>query len=203
MSTVNDTTMDKRILSTLFSVLLLSAQAKAAPYISASVGAGLAGNQEPATIIKYDYDNLDNGIALNGALGYGFEQFRAEIAIGYQKHEYSGFEFQGIYGEISNHEVSYLTVMANGYYDFDTGSDIIPYLMGGIGIASPDATSNWVQDDTAFAWQIGAGLGARVSDEVVLDLEHRYLRPEGLKDNFGVDIDWESHNIMAGIRYGF
>ncbi len=203
MSTVNDATMDKRILSILCSVLFLSTQAKAAPYVSASAGAGLAGNQEPATIIKYDYDNLDTGLVLNGALGYNFKPFRAEIAIGYQEHEYSGFEFQGVYGEISNHDVSYLTIMANGYYDFDTNSDILPYIMGGIGITSPDATSDWVQDDTAFAWQIGAGLGVRASKNVVLDMGYRYLRPEGLKDNFGVDIDWESHTIMAGVRYEF
>jgi opacity protein-like surface antigen len=194
-------TMKKTIFTALLVAGLGCAPAYAAgPYVSASVGAGIAGDIKPSRVIDYDYDILDAGVAFNGAIGYDFSPCRTEISIGYQHHDFSGYSYGGVLSDISGHSVSLITIMANGYYDFNSGSGIHPYVMGGIGIAVPDATDKWV-DKTAFAWQAGAGVGIKVSEKATVDLGYRYLRPQGLKDNFDVDVNLETHNIMAGIRF--
>ena len=93
--------------------------------------------------------------------------------------------------------------MANGYYDFDTKSDVIPYLMAGAGVADVNVT--WSPDSaTSFVWQVGAGVGFKVNDNVTLDLGYRYIRTEGLEcPNQGTDVSWHSQHIMAGVRYQF
>ena len=96
-----------------------------------------------------------------------------------------------------------LTVMANGYYDFDTKSDVIPYLMAGAGVA--DVNLTWSTDSiTSFVWQVGFGAGFKVDDNITMDLGYRYIKPEGLVcpgDNY--DIIWHSQHLMAGVRYQF
>ncbi|ACF12367.1 porin opacity type [Chlorobaculum parvum NCIB 8327] len=159
-------------------------------YISISAGLGIPENAET----QYSgEDEMDNGIALNGALGYDFGDARLEAAVGYQKHDFK-------YGD---DDLSLLTVMANAYYDIDTGSDITPYLMAGAGWAHIGMPSD--ESDDVFAWQVGAGLGFKIADCTTLDLGYRYLRPnkfETNERNIG-DVKWAVHNIMLGLRFNF
>jgi opacity protein-like surface antigen len=145
------------------------------PYVSGSVGVGIPGNS-----------NLKTGYVLNGALGYNFDPMRAEVAVGYQTHDLKHFD----------DDISYLSVMANGYYDFEAMSGVKPYLMAGAGVASIDRS--WASDNnTSFAWQLGAGVGVQIADRTTLDLGYRYFRPDN------GNTDFQGHNIMAGIRYQF
>jgi opacity protein-like surface antigen len=145
------------------------------PYISGAAGVGIP-----------EHDGIRTGYALNGAVGYNYDPARAEFAIGYQRHDLK---------HVSGH-LSYWTFMANAYYDFEMGSGVKPYVMGGLGAATVD--SSWLGDnDTDFAWQLGAGLGFKIDESTTFDLGYRYLRPENGDTNF------KSHNIMAGIRYQF
>lgn len=161
------------------------------PYISASIGLGIAGdwkeNGWPAERIK-------NGIPYNVALGYNFGSTRLEAAGGYQKHDWRD------YGD----DATVKTLMGNGYYDFGSpSSGFRPYLMAGAGIA--DVSVSWDTNSiTVFAWQVGAGVGVKLGSGWTFDLGYRYLKPSSLKcptDNNKVD--WELHNVMAGFRYQF
>jgi opacity protein-like surface antigen len=145
------------------------------PYVSGSVGLGISGKGD-----------ADTGYVLNGAVGYNFDPIRAEAAIGYQSHDIKD----------SDDHISFLSFMANGYYDIDAGSGVKAYVMGGAGVADTDRswTSN---DNTNFAWQVGAGVGFKVADRTTLDLGYRYFRP------VNGNMDFQAHNIMAGIRYQF
>jgi len=159
-------------------------------YISVSAGLGIPENAE--TQYRGE-DEMDNGIALNGALGYDFGDARLEAAVGYQKHDFKYFD----------DDLSLLTVMANAYYDIDTGSDITPYLMAGAGWAHIGMPSD--ESDDVFAWQVGAGLGFKIADCTTLDLGYRYLRPNKFETNerrVG-DVKWAVHNIMLGLRFNF
>ncbi len=94
--------------------------------------------------------------------------------------------------------------MANGYYDFDTESEIIPYLMAGAGVA--DVNVSWATDNaTSFVWQFGAGVGFKVDNNITLDLGYRYIRTAGLEcpNQPTIDVSWHSQQIMAGVRYQF
>lgn len=158
------------------------------PYISGAVGIGMPGSLDTEA---GDYD-LDNGLVLNGAVGYNFGSARLEAAIGYQNHDLSHF----------NEDVALLTLMANAYYDIDTDSSVRPYIMGGVGMANAD-TSWDDEDETVFAWQVGAGLGFEITDNTTLDLGYRYLKPNDF-DNASVgNVKSKSHNVMLGLRYQF
>lgn len=186
--------MNKSILlALLFAGLAIKPAMAAGPYISAGAGMGIPGNIEESG----DAWSVENGLALNGAAGYDFNGARVEAAIGYQKDNYE---------PAGTGAISMWTFMANAFYDLNTGSDIQPYIMAGLGAAhiraddEPGIPTPWL-DETYFAWQLGAGIGCKVSKTVTIDAGYRYVRPEGIRctsDNS--DVKWESHNIMAGVR---
>jgi len=157
-------------------------------YISGSIGLGIP---EKSNFDGDKYE-MDAGLAVNGAIGYDFGEARLEAAVGYQKHDFKNYD----------DDLSLLTVMANAYYDIDTGSDVSPYLMAGAGWAHVD--SSWDESDDVFAWQVGAGLGIKVAECTTLDLGYRYLRPNKFDvDDGDGDTKWAVHNIMLGLRYNF
>jgi len=192
--------MKKTLLLSMIFAALAASPAYAAPYVSGSVGLGMAGDfKEPALGFVY---GVDSGFAVNGAVGYDFDGYRVEGAVGYQENHYSDSDTLG---------ATLLTVMANGYYDFKTSGKIKPYVMAGLGIAhinaddNPGVTTPWL-DETYFAWQLGAGVGYEVSSNVTIDVGYRYLKPEGIdcpNPDYLTGVSWESHNILAGIRYKF
>ncbi len=53
--------------------------------------------------------------------------------------------------------------------------------------------------DSAFAFQLGAGLGYAVTETVLLDLRYRYFSVQNLKFDTA-RYDLTSHNILFGIR---
>lgn len=161
-------------------------------YISGALGIGLPEK------IKFDNGDvdMDNALALNGALGYNFGSARLEAALGYQKHNVSDEE---------DVDVSLLTLMANAYYDFDAGSGVKPYIMGGLGMAHINVSDTFADEtDNVFAWQLGAGLGFEVADNTTLDLGYRYLKPSDFSVDDSADkAEWAVHNFMVGLRYQF
>ena len=191
--------MKKTLLLTMLLAALAATPAYAAPYVSGSVGLGMAGDfKEPALGLSY---GVDSGFVVNGAVGYDFDGLRVEGAVGYQENDYTNDTLGA----------SLLTVMANGYYDFKTSGKIKPYVMAGLGIAHINADDEigiptpWL-DDTYFAWQLGAGIGYEVAKNVTIDVGYRYLKPEGIECPNPVhltNVSWESHNFLVGIRYKF
>lgn len=149
------------------------------PYISGDAGVALSGKSYAKA-----------GYVLNGAVGYDFDPGRVEVAVGYQRNDLK---------PVSGY-LSYWTFMANAYYDFDAGSGMKPYVMGGLGVADGRArfsTPGFDDSRTDFAWQLGAGVGVKVADNTTFDLGYRYFKPD---NNVA---DFNSHNIIAGIRYKF
>jgi opacity protein-like surface antigen len=167
------------------------AYAAAGPYVSGAVGIGLP---EDARFNGVG-DRLNNSIVVNGAVGYNFKPARVELGVGYQSHAYTDhFSEWG--------DLSYLTVMANGYYDFDAVSGVSPYVMAGAGVVDVNTGDDWVNEST-FAWQVGTGVGIKVSKTATVDFGYRYLRTEGLGSIMDEKVTWAGHNIVAGIRYDF
>ena len=109
-------------------------------------------------------------------------------------------------------EVSTFTGMVNAWWDIYDLGGWKPYIGGGVGFAhhtisaSAPVGSTGKADDTTFAWQIGAGVGIDVTDNLTVDIGYRFTdlgRPQGPGASpFYVD-DFYSHEFRIGLRYDF
>ena len=121
-------------------------------------------------------------------------------------------------------KVSAFAFMLNAYYDINTGSSIVPYLGGGLGMLnlSTDAEStegltygNLLIDDSdyVFAYQLAGGLGYRIESEgtdIILSVDYRYLASfedaeftGELAGNTTVETEFSGHYIGGGVRLAF
>ncbi len=125
-------------------------------------------------------------------------------------------------------------LMANAWYDFDLGMGLAPYLGGGLGVnyvrydidlpeelsgslaaqlGLPPSSARVLNEiggesgDWVFAYQVGAGLGYRLRDSLVLHVGYRYMgATDSTPDwNYGapVEAEMQNHVFRAGVRLGF
>ncbi len=188
-----NTKMKKLVFGLMLLAGIVSTPAYSKPYVSGSFGLGMLGDWKEVgwPVI----DKFNNSVVWNGAVGYNFGTYRLEAAVGYENPNYK---------YDSSSDASLLTVMANGYYDINQGSAYSPYVMAGAGVADVNVSWNPSNGTRSFVWQVGAGLGFKVDDNITLDLGYRYIKTEGLEcPKESADVSLSSQHIMAGIRYQF
>lgn len=114
---------------------------------------------------------------------------------------------------------SMLAFMANVDYDFDTGSRWVPYIGGGLGVATisvdaENASGISLSDDrdTVFAYQVGTGIGyefpLQEGRSITVSLDWRYFgtqAPTFKGDVSGEDFEAtiNGHDVGIGLIYGF
>lgn len=146
---------------------------------------------------------MDAGYNLGGVIGYKWAMgLRAEGEISYRQNDIDNVD-----GIATSGDVSSLTFMGNAWYDFNTGTPWIPYIGGGLGLASVGVdTPGFDESDTVFAYQIGGGVGFEVSPGIVISADYRYLAttdPEFEVGGLKIDAEYSSHNLMVGVRGHF
>jgi opacity protein-like surface antigen len=139
---------------------------------------GDAGCTTPGNI-----DDVGRSWLFGGAIGYRVNpNVRGELALGYRGSY--GFGQTMPNGATLNADVASWNVMANGYYDFDVGAPVRPYLSAGLGWArnrvsqvnSVDpagAAAGGSQDN--LAWSLGAGIAYPMNNRLTLDFGYRYV----------------------------
>lgn len=192
-------------------------------YISGMGGISWAQNIHFTDTIQYessynnyqDY-NLGSGLNVIGSIGCDYGSFRFEAEVGYQKSDVKtaingndvegpyehpideqGYNFTTVPWDM-NGDVSVLSLMANGFYDFDLGSKVELYATAGVGIAEvsfknvheivtiagdgsggyvfyPNPGPGYTAHETTLAWQVGAGIAVPIADSIKLDLRYRYF----------------------------
>jgi len=183
------------------------------PYVSGSVGVAVPVDQDvvfsaaPTTPVTFE---SDNGLALGVAVGYGFaNNTRVEGEIAYQKNDLARYIEPGAAAVAVTGDTSSLALLVNGYYDFKNNSPFTTFITAGIGMAKvsvSDISGGGLtirgDDDTVFAYQVGAGVGYAVTDKVTVDVKYRYFATSD--PHFEISTaEYSSHNIYAGIRVGF
>ena len=128
--------------------------------------------------------------------------------------------------------------MANAWYDIDTGSDWIPFVGGGIGFIQvdlgdlkydqdalpkaiaaatgqpappPGFTPRTSDRDTVFAFQVGGGVGYRMSETTTAHFSYKYFLASGLEydgrnafnNSISTKSDMQIHLFEVGFRYHF
>ena len=206
-----------------FVLLVLSssttiALAETDTYIALNVGAsivddakvvGFTESTAGGQTITHNY-NFGHTISVAAGMAAG-NGWRLEVEVANQINDLVG---NGKYEEL---DIMVSTFLANAYKDFYIFDKFMGYAGGGVGIAYHDAL-----DDTATAWQLGAGLGYELTKEITLNMGYRYLAtdeykvdvivnsfnlpfhyPSGTNTAITAIHEFGSHNVTAGIRYSF
>jgi len=186
----------------------------ASSYVSANVGLGFPSDSTiSAGGISFDNAiSYKTGVPFGAAIGMRGDQYRVEAAFSYQSSDVDRYSVLGLSATpAAGTKVSITSYMVNAYYDYTMkDSSITPYVMGGLGGATinpngGDFTGS--SSKSVFAWQLGAGIGFKASENVVVDLGYRYLKPSSYTVSDAaignVDLSAATSNILLGVRYNF
>lgn len=205
----------------LASVLLFSgfiSSAHAQFYVGGNIGLAMLSKAD----ITEDPDTFEIGfkddMTLAGLVGYGLnDNFRVEGEVAYQENDLKSFGMGGVeinadmIGDFRG-EVTNLSWLLNGYYDFTANGNFKPYLTAGIGRSKVNIEFR-LQDpsfgvigaadhDSTMTYHVGAGMGYMITDNITLDLRYRYLMLDDPTFD-DASMDYASHNITGGIRISF
>src|SRR6185369_15395356 len=106
------------------------------------------------------------------------------------------------------------SLMGNVIVDFIPEGDLHPFIGLGAGIARVELQGNLVpfvtvdDDDATWAWQAIAGITAKASDRVNVDLTYRYFQTGDFDfDNpalaGALSGSYNDQSVTVGIRYAF
>jgi OmpA-OmpF porin, OOP family len=176
----------------------------------------------PATSIAVT-TNAKTGFNVAGELGYDFGMFRTGFELGYQRaglgdvNNFAGIAAVGTNGLNTGNagNLSALSFMLNGLFDFGASDSWTGSVGGGVGIAQYKASkfvtgtrAAFLDDsDTGFAWQILAGVRKAISDNVDLNLGYKYFNIPKINTvtTFGAPLRTKlaTHSLMLGFTYNF
>jgi len=166
--------------------------------------------------IPDDEMSFDTGFAFMGAGGYDFGMFRLEGEFSYAYNDVDqyreNFFFLSTFNAIDG-AIDATSLLVNGYFDFENTSPVTPYVMGGIGfsyvelydVVLSDGFNTLFfsdQDDTVFAYQIGAGVEFNFNQTIAMDIGYRYFATSDLSYS-GVDVEYGGHRVLIGVRANF
>jgi len=159
----------------------------------------------------------DTGFLVSGVVGYKFGMPRLEAEILYQNNDADKMNAAGSAPDNLSGDISSLAFMVNGYLDFANETRFTPFILAGIGAANvemdnltqSDGTKIIDDDETVFAYQVGAGVAVDISENFILDFKYCYFGTDDqdfsdLTDPANIiENEFASHNITIGFRYSF
>ncbi|RLB77540.1 MAG: hypothetical protein DRH06_03570 [Deltaproteobacteria bacterium] len=206
----------KNLLAVLISLALFVgftvSTASAGVYISGNLGAVFLNDAD----LDEDGDTgeltFDNGGVATFALGTTIGSAgRIEVELASRVSDFDEMKIDGWDTFDLNGDVTTGSFMGNVYYDFKNGSRFTPFIGGGLGFANVEYDIDSVagiddtdtkEDDDVVAYQIMLGGGFAATEQLSIDLQYRFFGTED-PDIDGVDIEYQSHNVMLGLRYSF
>ena len=193
--------------------------------------AGASGTDADYGKIAGEY-GLDSGFGFSGGIGYDLSPLRVEgvlsrFGMDIDSAKVTSIETPAPGGGLPDvtdavgfkadldGEASVLALMGNVWLDIDTGSALTPFVGGGVGMAQLDAEVDSVTvsgatvpvsaggDDWVVAWQIGAGVGYRLSGGTTAILGYRFFdMGEADIDGTAIELDG-AHIVEIGLRFSF
>ena len=170
----------------------------------------------------YDFEaDLDDGFTAGVALGAHINEWlRGEIELSGNWHDAGDGEFTYFPTYDVDGDVDALFVLANLWFEIPIDTFFRPYVGGGVGFGrlsidiDADGPTNdynlFDDDDWGFAYQLGAGVAFGMSDNIAFDIGYRYKAINNAEFDIDVgsggddvELDYHSHNIIAGVRIGF
>lgn len=177
--------------------------------------------------------DLKNAVTFGGVLGYDFGSVRADVEIDYAKHSINSLTVNALNGTavtltptdrsdictyldatvcggsgntfvITGSRARTLTAMGNLWVDLPMGG-VTPYVGGGLGITGFEVDG---EGKGKFAWQLGAGVGFKLGDKMVLSLDFRHREVGATQVEFDGSSGYrigklKSNTLSAGLRVVF
>ncbi len=194
-----------------------SAQAGQGWYISGQGGASFlqdAAIDDPTGILVAlgTEVSFETGFNLAAAGGYDWGAWRAEAEIGYAENDIDEFSILGV-GLDGGGDFSALSFMANAFYDIDLAPWTI-YVGGGAGIANVSINDAEIlgipladDDDTVFAYQLGAGVEFAFNPSASLVFGYRFFSTADpdftFLDGTPFSAEYHRHDTRVGLRFYF
>lgn len=225
--------MKKQWILAALSVVAFASSVQAGPYQGGQHGAGrwpnwyigVSGALTYVDETNVDVGNrtvgdveFDSGYGVTGAVGYTpgptgtlLDYTRFEVEIGHRVNDTENFTAGGAVSGLSG-EIKEYSYMANVYFDFDTQTQVSPYVGAGIGLATVTLESPSLavdNDDSVFAYQFMAGLGWQPEFmlNTVLQAGYRYHATSNPSftnaAGLGVEHEYGVHSLEAGARFRF
>ena len=99
------------------------------------------------------------------------------------------------------------SLFLNGYFDINTNTKFTPYISAGVGYTKMKgelkvAGLKGDTDDNTFSWQMGAGIGYALNDNVSAEIGYRYVDYGDFTDD-GDKLEATAHEVLVGVRYNF
>jgi len=191
-------------------------------YLRGQAGYGIHGDNDFVGDINGNAESEGN---FTGSLGLGYDfdsNWRLELDVAQL------FTSLGRLGDFTNSfaKIRGTSGNINLLYDFDDFGDWEPYVGAGIGLLRGSTSvevgapggincggaANCLIDDrdTGLAWQVLAGLGYDITDNLVWDTQYRYQNGpefdfEGLAGGAPAasSYEYEAHSLLSGFRYRF
>jgi opacity protein-like surface antigen len=210
--------MKKRIVIIAGCTIILSissiAHGAKGPYVSGNLGLAVLSDSDltdsttPGITANIE---SDSGLALGVAAGYDLgNNIKVEGEIAYQKNDLDKASVFGVDVDLAG-DTSSLAFLLNGYYDFVNESVFTPFVSTGLGFAKVEINDfnvpgsglpSYNDDDTVFAYQVGAGVDYAVNEKITIDFKYRYLGASDPEFDTST-VEYASHNFYAGIRAAF
>ena len=167
-------------------------------YFAARAGYGIVMDVQDDTDPDTEF-SLDPGPNFGIAVGVNLGLFRAEGEFTYSEYDFDEAVSSGG-STVVDGDVTALRFMANLYYDITMLPLISPYVGLGLGVVDSDAEgvisgAAFEEKDTEFAFQIMAGIGIELSDELIIEAGYRFFATTEF------DEDIMAHDLVIGVRY--
>ena len=188
-------------------------------YFSAGTGVNYVPNlkiSNSAAAANPTKTSSDIGMVIVGAVGYSFDPIRIEGEFGWRDNANDKVTTPLFGSSSAGGDLQPVSMMANAYYDFNTGTPFTPYL--GAGVGAVDMMARIDQSGTTLlnASRVGLGyqgiVGAsyKINDALSLKADYRYMAttdidlPNSPAVGAGTaKLGYESHAVLIGFIYHF
>lgn len=170
-----------------------------------------------------DRVKFNPSINIGGTGGYDFGYIRLEGELSYKHADISAISekspnalpFSNVDGSVGA-----LAMMFNTFVDLHNSTPVTPYFGGGIGLAALHLYDTFgtnpvtgvrsklytKDDDTVFAYQVGAGVEIALNRRLSLDVGYRYFGTDTAnfdRELIATNLKMESHTVAVGVRVKF
>jgi len=202
-------------LTATLAVLPATAQAKDW-YLGGSLGYNTTSDQTSTGDNRQVETEFKGGIATTSTIGVKLENnLRFEGEFAWRRNDGKTLAFNDIDrpGFTSKGAQSY-GVLINGYYDFDTGGSVTPYIGAGIGFDLVEneflyGAVDFEDNAVVLAWQAMAGISKPLTEKIDVFVDARYhsavnpkfTRTSPADTGFELDSEYDNITISVGYRY--